>query len=471
MGISTPETVRRIVSDPSLDIDEKVLRIAKIGDSLIPLLLASLEPSNDLFEISFRTLSLLGTPAIPGLLKKINSKNNATSLYAAKALVSIGPEAVDFIRDELMRSSEVAQVKFIKILASINTLDSLDILQNCLSNPSEIVRETARYSLIQFGSAGRKALIKSLENNSFGDDNGDLYDITGAIARLGVVSIPELINVLKNKDNSFASRSTAAKLLGGILNNSFFNDLYKNKDNQIRALALIGVSEVPRKEGYSLLKIGLHDPDVFVKTTAIDLVTSWRFLHSQIFLSDLIEMLSSEEEYIRYEIVRSLRFLRVQWDKNVILAIIPRLWDEDKNVGEQALLTLDSATLILQEIKISKRVIGKILDFAQDDNVEIRKAAFGILCWINSPHVTQKIRNLLFSSNLPNNIRIELLMALEKHRSSFFYSDIQKRNEKIIHEVVNNPNNNQGVLEEVMNNWQYRNSYLRSLLTNQRSRV
>jgi HEAT repeat protein len=192
---------------------------------------------------------------LPRLLAGLDRNDEDTRLMSALALASLGPKAVDPLREKL--KSRNAKVRFgaAQAFAHMAPQDAMAAsadLAACVDDNEAEVRRKAIYVLGRIGGKGKNgfaAIVKGLKDS----DPEVAKEAMSALEKMDSLpkeALPELVKLAK--DSKFETRSEAFKLLGKMGEPAVpaFKDLLKTADpidrgTLIKAAAPFGAAAKP----------------------------------------------------------------------------------------------------------------------------------------------------------------------------------------------------------------------------------
>ncbi|MDB6027673.1 MAG: lyase domain protein repeat-containing protein [Verrucomicrobiales bacterium] len=154
--------------------------------SLEPLIIAVKDPDPDVAREAGDALAKLGQPAVPYLLKILESERGYSQNIAAEALGIAGdPVAIPALIEALKEKDSYLQITVAKALARFNDPRVIDPLIEALDESSTAaffygVREEAETSLIKMGATAVQPLIEALQSR-FGQSRVFIAKMLGQI--------------------------------------------------------------------------------------------------------------------------------------------------------------------------------------------------------------------------------------------------------------------------------------------------
>jgi len=261
----------------NLKNDDPSVRYLAVGElqelddeRTIPHLLTALHDEDT--RVVRRAIGALGNysddQAIESLVGKLTEKNPLIWIAASKALIRIGPPAVEALISVITHENTSLVEKTAAVLGEIGTRQTVEPLITLLAHPSDTVRATAATALGRVEDVRSiPVLVKALK-----DENPIVqYDAARALYQLRPYSTVPLIEALgsKNDDTVVNAVSVLGKIGGSEVINAL-GSLLDHSSAFVRIEVVMGLGTYANNATTTFLISALNDNFVTVQNLAAD---------------------------------------------------------------------------------------------------------------------------------------------------------------------------------------------------------
>lgn len=397
---SVPVFVRALTGGDELSRVYSASALGELADPVaIPHLVAALgDPVWRVRRNAFGALGTFGEAALGELEKGMQSANEDSVFWSAKALGKIGGKARNVLLDSLKKGSN--QLRFIVAAALGESGDTriIQVLINNLKASSWIVQKRSCEALAEIGSACLEPIAEALLKATPPQD----YWLMLALSKMGSQGLATLENVLVSNDESFRwDKKEALGRIGEVLV-PLFERIYDQPEKDIRLFAVTCLGDLPlSRSADNLLLNALSDPSWSIRKVAADCLAArgpamldrlslaletgsedLRFWVTYIFrkmgdigISYLIKALGDSNKNIAYFASSALGEVR---NRDVVRPLIKALKDSSWPVRKNASESL---------AQLAEFAVPQLINFVNDEDEDIQYWVLKTLKRIGSPAV------------------------------------------------------------------------------------
>lgn len=361
---AVPALIRAIKDNNSRVRGGAIFALGLIGDKqAVPAIIKALKDGDmDVRILAARALGELGDKqAIPALTEALKDENFGYRIIAATALGRLGnKEGLDILNRALKNEDIIGRLLAAEGLSRIGDKQGLAILIEALKNNESDVRG---YAATTLGELGNKqavpALIEALKDKEVGVQRVALR----SLVKLGDTrAVPALIEILK--DENARIRGNIALALGDLGDKQAVPALIealKSKDSQLRGYSAIALGQLGDKQAVPALIEALKDEDLGVRLFTCESLTR---LGDERPVPVIIKMLKDEDPRIRGAAAKALGLLGF---KQAVPDLVKALKDDERLVR----LVVAEALARLGD----KQGSPILIEALKDENADVRKLA------------------------------------------------------------------------------------------------
>lgn len=345
--------------------------------------------------------------AIPSFLQCLKSDDKSIQQSAEWALKQMGAVVVTPLLKAMEDDDKQVQQLAIKILLSLNGNEVYSTLIENLSSNSRIVRNYANAILERKGADALPSLISALKEKDTetsqyvaklilkndqkesiplliqalnGDDNGRIAML---IEKIGLRTLPYLIQAQKNSDNQIRQRS--AYVIEKFETKDVIPPLLealKDADSNIRSYASLTLT----KKGSTALPNlvpAIQDTNKQVRQVVIQILGNMG-PEAKVAIPALTQALKDKDRDIRLSAMEAL--IKIGADATVVTALIPLLKDSDNDVRQEAIESLGKIG------PVAKATVQPLIQISKEGDKTFQNYAIEALEKIGTPDALNVVR-------------------------------------------------------------------------------